>query len=300
MSGYRVVGDWGTSRLRLFRIVDGAAVERVVGPGIAGLATTPADALRAGLADWRREGEPDMIRLCGMVGSRNGWLETPYVECPATASAWRAGAAAIDLDGIPVTIMPGLAGTTPRNAPDVMRGEETQIFGAIAIDPALRRGRHLLALPGTHGKWVLVDEGCVMGFQTFLTGELFALLRDHSMLTRAASAGEANADEGEGFAAGLARSLDGDLLGSLFETRAAQLRAGRSAAWALEFLSGLIIGSEIAGALAAFAADRVGLIGDPALTARYAQALAAHGHATTAYDGDACALAGLTLLETIA
>ena len=299
MSGYRVAGDWGTSRLRLFRIVNGVVVDNVVGPGIGGLAGSPADALRTALAGWRQTSEPDSIRLCGMVGSRNGWIELPYVDCPADRAAWSAGAAKIDLDGISVAVMPGLACTTPRGAPDVMRGEETQIFGAMAIDAALRQGRHLIALPGTHSKWAMVDDGVVTGFQTFLTGELFALLCDHSILTRAASD---DADEGadDGFAAGLARSRDGELLGSLFEARSAQLRAGRSAAWAREFLSGLIIGNEIVGALSGFAADHVGLIGDPGLTARYAHALAVHGHPTTPYDGDACALAGLALPETIA
>ena len=301
MSGYTVTGDWGTSRLRLFRIENGVVTDRVVGPGIGGLVTSPAGALLNALATWRERGEPDAIHLCGMVGSRNGWIDVPYVDCPADVSGWRSGAAKIDLEGIPVTIMPGLACTTPRGAPDVMRGEETQLFGAIVIAPPLRRGRHLIALPGTHSKWAMIEDGRITGFQTFLTGELFALLRDHSILTRAASADRESdaAGEDDGFDAGVARAQDGDLLGSLFETRSAQLRAGRSSTWALGFLSGLIIGSEIVGAVSAFAADHVGLIGDPALTARYARGLAAHAHPTTSYDGDACALAGLALLETI-
>jgi 2-dehydro-3-deoxygalactonokinase len=300
VSGYLVAGDWGTSRLRLFRLEDGAVVDRVVGPGIGGLAVSPAETLLKALTRWRRTGDPSAIRLCGMVGSRNGWIDVPYVDCPADISAWRAGAAAIDLDGIPVAIMPGLACTTPSGAPDVMRGEETQVFGATAIDLSLRRGRHLLALPGTHSKWVLIEDGRITGFQTFLTGELFALLRDHSILTRASVVENGGAGEDEGFDAGVARARAGDLLGSLFETRSAQLRAGRSSTWALGFLSGLIIGSEIVGAVSAFAVDRVALIGDPALTTRYGRALAAHGYRTNAYDGDACALAGLAMLETFA
>jgi len=301
VSGYHVVGDWGTSRLRLFRIADGVVIDRVVGPGIGKLAASPAETLLTALAGWRQDSDPATIHLCGMVGSRNGWIDIPYVDCPADVAGWRDGAATIDLDGIPVTIMPGLACTTPRGAPDVMRGEETQLFGAVAIDPALRHGRHLVALPGTHGKWALVEDGRITAFQTFLTGELFALLRDHSILTRAAAPdGDSDAaGEDEGFDAGVARARDGDLLGSLFETRSAQLRAGRSAAWGLGFLSGLIIGSEIVGAVSAFSGDHVGLIGDPALTARYARALAAHEHHTTSYDGDDCVLAGLALLETI-
>lgn len=298
---YHVVGDWGTSRLRLFRIEEGVVVDRVFGPGIGQLSATPVDTLSATLATWRETGDPAAIRLCGMVGSRNGWIDVPYVDCPADVAGWRAGAATLDLAGIPVTIMPGLACTTPRGAPDVMRGEETQLFGAVAIDGALRSGRHLIALPGTHSKWATIEDGRVASLQTFLTGELFALLRDHSILIRAATPGDTDSvHEDEGFEAGLLRARDGDLLGSLFEARSAQLRAGRSPSWALGFLSGLIIGCETIAATAMSDTVRIGLIGDPRLTARYAQALAAQGHATTPYDGDACALAGLALLETTA
>lgn len=297
---YDVAGDWGTSRLRLFRIKDGVVVDRSEGPGIAASGEPPEQTLRHALARWRAEGEPTSIRLSGMVGSRNGWIDVPYVDCPAGMAAWRGGAAMLDLDGIPVTIMAGLA-TEAGGIADVMRGEETQIFGALALDPALGRGSRTIVLPGTHSKWVTVEDGAIAGFRTFPTGELFALLRDHSTLARAAFADGVAADETAGFAEGLARIRAGDqLLGSLFAARSMQLRLGRSRVWALGYLSGLIIGSEVAEAAASFATgEPLTLIGDPALLARYREALECHRIASRSLAGDDCALAGLVHREPL-
>ncbi|MDB5705999.1 MAG: 2-dehydro-3-deoxygalactonokinase [Sphingomonas bacterium] len=298
MMRYSVIGDWGTSRLRLFRIEADKVVDRREGPGIAALPAPPEEVLRQALAAWRGDGAPKAIRLCGMVGSRNGWIEVPYADCPADARTWRAGAASAMLDDDVVTILPGLACSDAAGVPDVMRGEETQIFGAVALDPALGRGRHVLVLPGTHSKWVVVEDGHIVTFRTFLTGELFALLSDHSTLTRAGNGEGSDADEAHGFAHGLARADSAILLGALFEARSAQLRADRSPAWARGFLSGLIIGREIGEALDLFAPqDRVSLIGDPILVERYDQAMARRGLIANLLDGDRCALAGLTLSE---
>jgi 2-dehydro-3-deoxygalactonokinase len=233
-----------------------------------------------------------------MVGSRNGWVEIPYVDCAADAAAWRAGATHSSLDVVPVTIAAGLACTRTSGAADVMRGEETQIFGAMALNPALATGRHLIALPGTHSKWASVEDGRVTGFQTFLTGELFALLRTHSTLTRDSTDDGGAEDEAMGFDAGLARMREGGhLLGALFEARAAQLRQGANGGWAKGFLSGLVIGAEIA-EIADRVTGRVALIGDTALTDRYFRALAGIDLRPETHDGEACALAGLALLET--
>ena len=291
---HSIVGDCGTSRLRLFRIEDGRIVDRREGPGIGALDGTAEAALRAAIGPWRDEAVS--IALCGMIGSRNGWIEVPYVACPTDVPGWLAGAGRVTLDGVPVTIMAGLSCTTPSGGPDVMRGEETQLFGAIARDPALREGHHRIALPGTHSKWAHIEDGRIVAFQTFFTGELFALLRDRSTLLRAAAASESDAaDEDAGFTDGLARAAGDLLLGTLFEARSAQLLRDRSPGWATGFLSGLLIGREVA---EADPGGRVALIGDPRLAARYARALAARGITATLLDGDACALAGLALLET--
>lgn len=298
MSGWHVVGDWGTSRLRLFRMDGDTVIDRVEAAGIGASDQPPEAVLRASLAAWRLAGDPARIVLCGMVGSRNGWHEVPYVNAPADAAAWRDGAMTTALDGIPVTLLAGLAGKTPAGAPDVMRGEETQLFGAMALG-SLAGGRGRIALPGTHSKWASVADGRIGAFQTFFTGELFALLRDRSILTRAAlpdaPPGD-TADEQAGFAHGLDRARDGALVGALFEARSAQLCAGRSPAWALGYLSGLLIGREIAEAVAGDDDDgAIALIGDPALCARYTRALAAFGREAIVLDGDACVLAGLSM-----
>lgn len=293
MVGYAVIGDWGTSNLRLFRIEDGQIVARRDGPGIGAVGQAAEAALADTVAPWLADGVPQSITLCGMVGARDGWVEAPYADCPADADAWRAAAVRFDWRGAPTAIMAGLACTGTDGIPDVMRGEEAQIFGACALDPALAQGRRLIVLPGTHSKWALVEDGRVLAFRTVPTGEMFALLRERSTLGPKDAVGDA-VEEAAGFAEGLARAGDGAVLAGLFAARAMRLRAGRSADWALGYLSGLLIGGEILEARALLQADDdVTLIGDARLADRYARALAAQGVVSRRLDGDACALAGL-------
>lgn len=293
MSGYTVVGDWGTSNLRLFRVEDGRIVARRDGPGIGAVGRSAEAAFADTVGPWLADGTPLSITLCGMVGARDGWVEAPYADCPADAASWRAAAIGFDWRGAPIAIMAGLACTGADGIPDVMRGEETQIFGACARTPALAQGRRLIVLPGTHSKWALVQDGRVLAFRTVPTGELFALLRDRSTLGPKDAVGDA-AQEATGFAEGLARAGEGAVLARLFAARAMRLRAGRSADWALGYLSGLLIGGEIADARALLQADDgVTLIGDARLADRYARALAAQGVESQRLDGDVCALAGL-------
>jgi 2-dehydro-3-deoxygalactonokinase len=289
-----VAGDWGTSRLRVTVLDDGTAVARAEGPGIAFLTGGAEDALRSIIADLTPLRSPDAILLCGMVGSRNGWIEVPYVPCPAGQEQWIAQSAAISLDGVPVTIGAGMAFDGDDLA-DVMRGEETQIFGAMALEPRLRSGRHRLVLPGTHSKWATVEDGRIVAIRTFVTGELFGLIRSHSTLLRVGDAISRD-DEDDGFDAGLQRADAGLPLASLFTTRAAQLRQARSSGWAAGYASGLLIGSEVREALTLEVTGECTLIGAPTLTRRYAQALARRDVASAQLDGDACGLAGLQLI----
>lgn len=295
MSGYGVIGDWGTSRLRLFRVEDGAIVARRDGPGIGVVAGQAESAFAETITPWLDDGMPADVRLCGMVGARDGWVEAPYAECPADAADWRAAAMRFDWRGVPVSVMAGLAYVGPDGVPDVMRGEETQIFGAMARDPALAQGRHLIVLPGTHNKWSVVEDGRITSFRTMPTGELFALLRDRSTLGPKIDAADP-ALEAEGFAEGLERAGAGHLLASLFAARTMRLRAGRSADWAMGYLSGLIIGCEIAEIRDTLGGtENIVLIGDAGLSGRYAQALEKQGLTARALDGDACSQAGLGL-----
>ena len=300
MSSYDVVGDWGTSRLRLFRMEQGQVTARREGPGIAEAGANAAQAFAQTIAPWLEDGTPGSIRLCGMAGARDGWVEAPYADCPATAQEWRTAAVRFDWQGAPLSILAGLACTDKDGVPDVMRGEETQIFGAMHRNPDLAQGRHLIVLPGTHNKWSLVEDGRIVSFRTVPTGELFALLRDHSTLGPKAAPAEAS-EEAKGFAEGLGRAGEGRLLTSLFAARAMRLRAGRSPDWAAGYLSGLLIGCEIAEVRALLGdVSGITLIGDQRLCARYAEALDAQGLSSRSLSGDDCVLAGLTLPENAA
>ena len=285
--------DWGSSRLRAYLQVGDEVVARCEGPGIGALTAAATAVLRETLRPWREGAGYDQIVACGMVGSRNGIVEVPYVQAPTGLAEWASHALARGAEDVPLLIAAGIRGVNAAGVPDVMRGEETQVFGAVARDAALASGQHTLLLPGTHSKWVQIIEGEIATVQTYVTGELFAVLRDHSSLLRAGDSGE---PPGDGFAAGLARSRLSGLADSLFETRAAQLTLARPRAWASEFLSGLLIGDEVASALRARPVTSVVLVGEGTLTARYREALVAHGAAAVCLDGDRCVVAGLRLL----
>jgi 2-dehydro-3-deoxygalactonokinase len=294
--GLFIAGDWGTTRLRLALCDESGFLDQKAGPSTVALAQSAQAAFFSLAADWRRDHGPLPLYLCGMVGSRNGWRETTYAPCPADPRTLRAAALHFEAEGHPVSIVPGLTCTNPLGAPDVMRGEETQILGAILLHPALSQGRHLLALPGTHTKWVELEGGSVQRFMTTPTGEFFALLRAHSTLTKAAP--DTQPATPAGFAAGVARSREvrgrAGLLQTLFETRTRQLVDGMAAEDAVGFLSGLLIGGDIDGALACFGVpDQVHLIGEPGLAGLYAEALAGAGVQSERWDGTDCAFAGL-------
>lgn len=271
-----ILGDWGTTRLRLFRVEDGAIVDRLDGPGIGQLAGSPAETLAATLAPWREAARASGVMLCGMAGSRNGLVEVPYAICPADIALWRESLSTVDVDGIAISVAPGLSTANFSGHADVMRGEETQIFGAAALDPALGQGRAMLVLPGTHSKWAVVRDGAVTGFRTLMTGELYALLQRHSIL-----GGDATATRDDAaFARGVATARDSGAagaLGRLFTARALMLDGVLAPGAVPDYLSGLLIGEEFRIALADGLARRdmpLQLIGDPALCERYRRAAA--------------------------
>ena len=299
---YRVFGDWGTTRLRLYRVEEGHVTARLEGRGIGQLNAPPEATLRDTIAPWRALGDPESIILAGMVGSRNGWHEVDYVACPAGRDAWAAGSARLAFDDIPVLIAPGLSHAEPQRH-DVMRGEEAQIFGAMIDRPDLATGRHLMVLPGTHSKWVVVENRRIVGFTTFLTGEIFALLRDHSTLLSASpGATSKGEDDIDGFEAGLNRvALHEALLATLFEVRTSQLLGARPSDWARSFLSGLLIGSEIeAVAPTIEGGQQIYIVGEPILAEKYRYALDRLGTASTMLDAEICVIRGLSLLGNIA
>lgn len=289
-----IVGDWGTSRLRLYRVENGVVADRCEGPGLALLAEPPAQALQTLLARWTGNEAPASITLCGMAGARTGLREAAYVACPADHRAWRDAASDFVVGDLQVRIAPGVR-VADR---DVMRGEETQIFGLLALHPELMRTAFTAVLPGTHSKWVRVEAGIITDFRTYFTGELYALLTGHSTLLKAGTTG-ADDRQDSGWRDGLARAeRGGELLGAVFESRAAQLLAGRSDGWARGFLSGLLVGTEIAdGRRWSGLAGEIVLIGAPELADRYHKACADRAIDLRQADGERCAIAGLELLD---
>ena len=288
-----IAGDWGTSRLRLYLCdADGAVLARAQGEGaaVAGHAQRFADAV----AGWDAEHGRLPAILGGMVGSTIGWKDVPYLSCPARPEAIAGAALRFEQDGRAIAIAPGLRCNNGDGGPDVMRGEEVQILGALRLQPELARGRRILCMPGTHAKWVTVQDGAVTEFHTTLSGELFELLRKHSVLAR--DSGEVDGASAA-FALGLKtmRESSRDLLHLLFTTRARVVTGEMAKTDAASYLSGLIVGADVAGG--ATGNGLVHLICTPQLAALYGAALADYDVASAVIDGDAAALAGLVQLH---
>lgn len=287
--------DWGTTNLRAWTLgTDGSVVESREFPlGVSKLG--PGEAERRFQAEVRPALDAETLPaiLCGMVGSNLGWRAIPYADCPAGLGDLARGLARVASN---VRIAPGLRCEGLAGAPDVMRGEETQILGWLAQHPERRRGRIVLCHPGTHAKWVMIEDGRIIGFVTAMTGELFAVLSQHSVLRS-----DAAPDDEGAFEAGLAAAGDGSALAARLFTARARVAGGSAPADSTpSYLSGLLIGAEIASVPQHLGGrpDHVVLLGDAALCARYRKALERIGIAVEAFDGEAAAIAGLFALET--
>ncbi|WP_245513528.1 MULTISPECIES: 2-dehydro-3-deoxygalactonokinase [unclassified Mesorhizobium] len=297
MSGAPAVAalDWGTTRLRAW-LLDGSGKMLAERRGDDGLIIAREKGFAAVLeGHLAAMGAPEALPviICGMAGSRQGWIEAPYVTVPAPIGAILGEAARIEGSNRDIRIVPGLAQRLA-DAPDVMRGEETQLAGAGL--PA--KGRHLVCLPGTHSKWVAVEDGAVAGFGTWPTGELFSVLAAHSILKH--SLGEHPAPvaaDSPFFRQWCSQALGegGDVSSKLFAIRAAGLLQDLKADEAAACLSGLLIGGEIASARRRYGAGEapVVLIASGALAALYAAALGFAGLAFRIVDADEAVRAGL-------
>jgi 2-dehydro-3-deoxygalactonokinase len=287
-SAARFVGaDWGSTNLRLFLVDDeGRVVSRRTSDAGASVLTGGAASFEQALAtlagDWLRE-RPDLpVVACGMVGSAHGWREAPYAPCPARVDDLASRAIAVAGPGSRgVHLIPGLRHVPAGGAPDVMRGEETQVIGALREQAGLAAGSTLV-LPGTHSKWVRVEGGAITGFATHMTGELYALLRRHSVLARLMPAAIGDGlFRLEPFLAGV-RAAGAPRAGALghllFSVRTLGLGGQLASEDAPDYLSGLLIGSEVAAGLRerALRGEQdapLALVGDPALCERYRCAL---------------------------
>lgn len=285
--------DWGTSSLRAFLLGDAGQVlqtrstsqglQALPLPGAAGFEKAFADIAGDWLASW-----PQLpVVAGGMVGSAQGWKEAPYVRCPADVGSLAAHSVSVPSGaGVDVVIAPGLLLDETGTAPDVIRGEEIQIAGALAANPALAEAATMV-MPGTHSKWVQVKAGRITYFSSYMTGELFSLLVKHSILgrlmteavTEEPTAAEAAFEQGVQAAR---HSQPGDFTHQIFAARTLGLTRRLPQHLLKNYLSGLLIGHELVSGLAKSSANLktqgpLLLIGEPSLCQRYAQAFATVG-----------------------
>ena len=283
--------DWGTSNLRAWAMgPSGPLAEATSDAGMGKLKPDEFEpALLRLISPWLSRKTP--VLACGMVGARQGWAEARYRAVPCTPVD-AAGILQVPTHDPRITfhIAPGLSQGRPA---DVMRGEETQVAGVLALHPGFDG---VICHPGTHSKWVQVSAGEVVSFQTFMTGELFALLSTQSVLRHGMAEGWDDAS----FDAGLSDALSRPdrIAARLFSLRAEFLLHGLTPSQARARLSGLLIGIELAGAKPYWLGQKVMLVGATALAASYTRALGSQGVAPETLDATACTLAGLSALQT--
>lgn len=278
--------DWGTTNRRAYLIEDGAV-----------FATTRDDRGILGIEPGGFEAEVAALRarysdlpivLAGMVGSNRGWVDAGYVAAPATIEALAANVVR-PIEG--VAIVPGVSRSRDGRG-DVMRGEEVQLLGAVAA--GMVPPDSLLCQPGTHCKWAWMKAGALDDFVTAMTGELFALLKNHALIGQEMAG--AVADDAV-FAEGVADSARGDLLGALFGVRAASVLGLRAPGTAASYVSGLLIGADVRAHVRP--GETVHILADESLGGLYARAVAAIGASSQRIDSHDAFVAGITRIEEL-
>lgn len=320
--------DWGTTSCRFVLVTaDGTVCARREGPGIGPLNAQAAGggtvdraqrferALLERVGDWLTD-HPDIpLVMCGMIGANHGWRDAGYRGLPADLIPGRDELVPLDVAGHRAYLVPGVMQRDP--APDVMRGEETQVLGALlAGTGASRASDALVVAPGTHAKWVRIAENGIQGFRTYLTGDLFAALSEHTIVAAeiddALRPGDGQPRSGDdeqrsgddvhrpdgapsaspAFLRGVDLAFGDDrpsLSRHLFQARSAVLLGELAAGDVRDFLSGLIIGDEVADALASLAPEQsvpIHLIASDELAHRYRAAFDRAGRYVHHVDGD--------------
>jgi len=258
--------DWGTTALRAYLVArDGSVCDvRPSMDGIIAAAGRFENAFDMIVKDW----PSDLPAIAaGMIGSRQGWIEAPYCPCPAGLAEIAGSLASLTTGaGRKIVFVPGLSCTDEAGVPDVIRGEETQVFGALYAD------KGVFLLPGTHSKWLWVEKGRVMRFATFMTGEAYAALKNHTILGRLM---EEDRSDTDAFRAGVARGFAAPelLLHTIFGARTLGLFGTIAPAALPSYLSGVLIGSEIAAAMRHLGqSEELKIIGSQVLGLRYLEA----------------------------
>ena len=279
-----IAADWGTTNRRAY-LVDGTGKcvdEFEDDKGILGV---PKGGFAGAVAEIRKRLGDRPLLLAGMVGSNRGWIEAPYVPCPAGIEDLAANL--VWPEEGRTAIVPGVSFVDPDEA-DVMRGEEVQLLGAFAA--GMVPADSLVCHPGTHNKWARLDGGRVTRFRTVMTGELFNLLREHSILADLL-AGPAEKDDA--FSRGVSRGLEeGCLTAELFKIRARVLLGEAEAGDAPSYASGLLIGTDVRAGLEEGGEREIVVMGRPELTGLYAEGLRIAGRQCRQVDGEEAFLAG--------
>ena len=289
--------DWGTSSFRLWLLTGGGAVVRESRSNEGMIHCSDgsfAQTLQRHLDVVRAPAAIPVI-ICGMAGARQGWVEAPYLDVPTSLDALpQAAVMAPQTAGRDIRILPGLRQHDAR-APNVMRGEETQLFGVTGAAEA-----QLVCMPGTHCKWVALESGTVVSFQTYMTGELFAVLGQHSILRHALVAGGRPEADDPVFlkAFDTAFADPGAAWFRLFEVRPAQLLGFEAEKDGAAHLSGLLIGAELGAASNEARLRKVTLVAETrrgSLGALYASGLDRGGFDVTKIDSEEASRRGLLL-----
>ncbi len=288
--------DWGTSRMRAMLCkgvdMDFRDVPTVTGPGIGKLDRRPAEVLFPAIAEWTLEHGNVDILICGMAGSAAGWYETPYAPCPVDPADLANELVLFEEQDHRIAIVPGVSCTNWMGQPDVMRGEEVQVLGLMSSTSGVSE-QELVCLPGTHTKWVKVHGSSIQSFTTSVTGELFDLLKKHSILVSRAVDPTVFSDQA--FRQGLdTASRNSDrLLHAIFSTRSRVLQGLANTADASSYLSGLLIGADVKLGASAGSNTEVLLVGDVELCELYKKALEHFGYGSAVMNGNDASLAGL-------
>ncbi len=284
--------DWGTSNLRAYLLDQaGIVVARLeTEQGILKVSDGNfAAVFNEKLAPWLAAAPTAPVLMAGMIGSRQGWAEAPYAPCPAGLADLAVALHVVPGDfGRPVMIVPGLSYRDAGGVHDVIRGEETQLVG---LDTGPER--RVVCLPGTHAKWAVVEGDQISRFATAMSGEVFALLCEHSILGRLMT--ESTERDDAAFARGVARAKDdGGLLHHLFGVRAQGLFGVENPSALQSYLSGLLVGHEIAGLRSLFGEfGEVTLVGAASISSAYTKALRGNGYRVTTVDGGEAVVKGL-------
>jgi len=276
--------DWGTTNRRAY-LLDPSGRCRDEFEDSKGVLSVGSGGFPAAVAEIRaRLGDHPML-LAGMVGSNRGWKEAPYVPCPASLDAL---AAKLVWAGEREAIVPGVSYIGDGRA-DVMRGEEVQLLGGVAagtVDPD-----SLVCHPGTHNKWAQLRKGEIRNFRTIMTGELFSLLKEHSILSDLLDGEVAVNDT---FCAAARYAIYNEALpAELFAVRARVLLGQAKKQDAASYTSGLLIGTDVRIGLSDPTSATIVVIGRPELTKLYAAAIAQTNRTATELDGEKCFLAGI-------